>query len=250
MLVYRYSDVQLKLTEAAFVIFLFGGLYAVNYGVRFMPPSTLINLTIVLSPLLLGCAGRALELVASGEGFMVQPPGRAGDANISAGPSRYREIYTEALTHISSGSGRRRLKALLREAGSGIPFGREELPLISRIAGWLAWLGMHRQARSLCLEILRLDPRHFLAAALCFRYALEAGSRGTVRKYGTLLVNADFASHFRKIENERDTNLLRFMDSREEMVLTYTQAADLLSGMGAFHDAARARQIAAELRSK
>jgi hypothetical protein len=34
------------------------------------------------------------------------------------------------------------------------------------------------------------------------------------------------------------------------MVLTYTQAADLLSGMGAFHDAARARQIAAELRSK
>ena len=100
----------------------------------------------------------------------------------------------EALTHVTSGSGKGELKRLLREAAEhSAPFGKGDIPLMSHSAGWLAWLEMHRQARSLFLRILVLEPRHFPAAAICFRYALEMVSRSTARKYGSLLVNADYA---------------------------------------------------------
>jgi|MudIll2142460700_1097286.scaffolds.fasta_scaffold35573_2 hypothetical protein len=39
------------------------------------------------------------------------------------------------------------------------------------------------------------------------------------------------------------------MESLEEVCLIYKKAADTLSGMGAFHEAARARQIIGELRN-
>jgi hypothetical protein len=251
MLVYRYSDVQLKGAEAACLLALFGGIYGLNYTIRVMPPSTLINLMVVLSPLLLGCIGRAFEKIASGESLTPWLPDETQDAAATADPAQYREIYAAALAHITSGSGKGELKRLLREAAElSAPFGRGDIPLISHIAGWLAWLGMHRQARSLFLRILVLEPRHFLAAAICFRHALEMGSRSTIRKYGSLLMNADYASHLRLIGNEEERDHLRIMDSQEEVVLTYKKAADMLSGMGVFHEAAKARQIIGEIRNR
>lgn len=100
------------------------------------------------------------------------------------------------------------------------------------------------------MHILVLEPRHFLAAAICFRYALEMGSRSKIRKYGSLLKNADYASHLRLIGNEEERDHLRIMDSQEEVVLTYKKTADMLSGMGVFHEAAKAGQIIGESRNR
>lgn len=97
--------------------------------------------------------------------------------------------------------------------------------------------------------MLVLETRHFLAAAICFRHALEMGSRRTIRKYGSLLVNADYASHLRQIGNEKEKTHLRIMESRDDVVSIYKKAADTLSGMGAFHEAAGARQIIGEIRT-
>lgn len=49
------------------------------------------------------------------------------------------------------------------------------------------------------------------------------------------------------IENGTEREILRIMDSRGDMVRTYNNAADVLSGMGAINEAARARHIAREL---
>jgi len=65
MLVDRYSDHQLKVAETMLILLLAGGLYGLNYAVGFIPSSTLINLTVLLSPLLTGLIGRALERASS-----------------------------------------------------------------------------------------------------------------------------------------------------------------------------------------
>ncbi|NJD56623.1 MAG: hypothetical protein FIA94_09505 [Nitrospirae bacterium] len=250
MLVYRYSDEQLRVREAVLLISLFGGLYCLNYVFRLMPPSALINLTIVFSPLMLVYVGRIFERLAAGDDIETAQPVDANDAlTMRSEPAGFRDMYAAALSLVSSGRGKRELKeALNNTAALSIPVGKEDVPLVSHIAGWFAWVGMKDQARTLFLRILSVAPYHFLAAALCFRYALETGVRSTVRKYGILLVNADYTSHLRQVGNEKEKNLLRVMASREEMIFTYRNAADALSGMGSFREAAKARQIVDALR--